>query len=86
VELRGHFEIEVIADVLSTERLRWFGHVKRMGIDSWVKRCYKCDWRLGHLGVDNRKHGEKFCLMILRVKRLNREDANDCVAWMTAIK
>jgi len=38
-ELREYLGIEGIGEVLHMRRLRWFGHVERMGVDNWGKRC-----------------------------------------------
>jgi len=31
---------------------------------------YECDWRVGHLAVDQRKHGRKFFVIILELRDL----------------
>jgi len=35
-ELRGHFGIEDIDEVLHTERLGWFGYMERMGVHNII--------------------------------------------------
>ena len=38
VELRNMLGIESTSEVMCGGRLRWFGHVERMGVGSCVKR------------------------------------------------
>ena len=42
-ELRRNMGLESITEVLSRERLRWYGHVMRKDDTSWVKRCMTFD-------------------------------------------
>jgi len=39
VDLLDRLGLESIADILSMNRLRWFGHVERMDAENWVSAC-----------------------------------------------
>ena len=54
VELRDRLGIESISEVMCRGRLRWFGHVERMGVGSCVKRCINME---GELEAIRGKHG-----------------------------
>ena len=54
VELRDMLGGESISEVMCRGRLRWFGHVERMGVGSCVKRCINME---GELEAIRGKHG-----------------------------
>ncbi len=37
-ELKGRMGLECICVEMQRNRLRWFGHVERMGYGNWVKK------------------------------------------------
>jgi hypothetical protein len=39
IELRNRFGLQPMIDLLTKNRLRWYGHVHRMQDDNWVKKC-----------------------------------------------
>ena len=86
VELKDRLGIESISEVVHTGRLRWFGHVERMGVGSCVKTCVNTNVNgrraRGHL----RKTWDVLLRDDLRLKGLTRGLARDRVAWKAAIK
>ena len=84
-ELREWIGVEVVGDVMRTNRLRWFGHVERKLEDDWVKKC-------GTLEVEGRKprgRPKKTWMEVvvddMRRMGLTRKDAQDRGRWRMGI-
>ena len=59
-ELRSRLGIHSIRDVIQARRLRWFGHLERMGGDNWVSKCRDLVVPgTKSRGIDLERHGRK---------------------------
>ena len=83
-KLRDRLDIDSISEIMHKGRLRWFGHVERMGISSCVKRYMNMNRRRDR--GQPRKTWDVLLRDDLRVKGLTRGLAKDCAAWKAAIR
>lgn len=85
-ELRSCLGLTSIRECLRRQRLRWFGHVERMDVKCWVKKCRDIAVP-GDAGRGRpRKTWEQVVSCDLRSKNICIELAQDRLKWKKAIK
>ncbi len=84
-ELRDRIGLAGIRDFVRKRRLRWFGHVERMDVDNWVKKCRDLDVEGSRSRGRPRKTWDEVVRGDLKAKANHRDLAQDRVAWMKAI-
>ena len=84
-ELRARLGIKSILEVMRQRRLRWFGHVERRDIDSWLQKVRNLE--IGGKRRPGRpcKTWEQVVSEDLRVKGIRRELAQNRPEWRSAI-
>ncbi len=63
-ELRYRLGLAGIMDCVRKRRLGWFGHVERMDVDNWVKKCMDLDVESSWGGEDQGTHGMRLLEVI----------------------
>ena len=85
-ELRNRLGIDSIVNHLRTNRLRWFGHVKRADDNNWIKQCQNV-LVPGRCGKGRpRKRWNDNIKEDPRKLEINENLASDRDAWKIAIK
>ena len=82
VELRDQLGVESMSEIMRRGRLRWFGHVERMGVGSCVKRCINMNANGRRARGRPRKTWDVLLGDDLQVKGLTRDRA----AWKAAMR
>ena len=84
-ELRERMGIRGIRCSVQERRLRWYGHVMRMGDDRWVKKCQEIRVE-GTLGRGRpRKTWAEVARADLRTLKLTEEMTGDRAEWRSAV-
>ena len=84
-ELRHRLGIESVSDVMRRGRLRWFGHVERKNRNDWVAACRDIVVE-GDIGRGRSRKTWRECVNEdMKKLKLNKEDAQDRVAWKNGI-
>ena len=80
-ELYKRLNILEISEMVSRERLKWFGHVMRSSEDEWISRCrnFECDGVRGR--GQSKKTWEECSKKDLRDHGLKKEWALDRDRW-----
>ena len=84
-ELGARLGIKSILEVMRQRRLRWFGHVERRDVDSWLQKVRNLE--IAGKGRPGRpcKTWEQVVSEDLRVKGIRRELAQNRPEWRSAI-
>ena len=85
-DVRRLVGVEPIEEVMRRGRLRWYGHVERMGDEDWVKRCRDMEVAGKRARGRPRKTWMETVKGDMTVKGLKKEDAQDRVKWRAALR
>ena len=84
-ELRERLGLLSIKEVISRNRLRWFGHVERMKLSSWARRIVEVEVPGSRSRGRPRKTWWETVSVDMRKRCLNRELAQDGSGWKAAV-
>ena len=85
--IRDLVKVAPIEDKMRKTRLRWFDHVKRMSVDTPVRRCKRINIPEGKRGRGRPKKSlDKVIREDLKVVQLTKDMAQDRRLWQDRIK
>ena len=85
-ELRTKYGLLNVCNVMRSMRIRWFGHVERAPEDSWINRCHFLEVEGNASRGRPRKTWQEVVNRDIRDLGVNKDLAQDCIAWKSAIK